>query len=348
MDNKEMKKNPLTMQIDENLFAKATDAEKEQQVIMRESTTFFRDGVNKLKQNPIAMVAFWTIIAIIIIAFIIPIFWPYQYSDQIYTSCNLHPMEFSKTELASISAGENVFPHILGTDSLGRDYAIRVMYGTRVSLIVGIIAALLVMIIGTIYGAISGFIGGRTDLIMMRIVDMIYSIPDILIIILLSVVLKAPLSKMSGSGFIAKLGPGMISIFITFSVLYWVGMARQVRGQILVIKKQDFVMAAQALGASRKEIIKKHLIPNCISIIIIITTLQIPAAIFTESFLSFLGMGVSVPMPSLGSLVTDGLKGIYSFSYRLVAPALMICVTILAFNLFGDGLRDAFDPQMRR
>lgn len=345
---KEMKTNPLSMQIDSSKFAKATDVEKEQLVLMRESSTFFKDGVRRLKKNKVAMVSFCVIIVIFIIAFIVPMFWPYSYAEQILTSTDLHPMEYSIEEQAKIANGESVFPHILGTDSLGRDYAIRVMMGTRISLIVGIVAAVLILIIGATYGAVAGFFGGKVDMAMMRVVDVIYSLPDILIIILLSVVLKDPLSKLAGTGALSKLGPGMISIFITFSLLYWVGMARLVRGQILVIKQQDYVMAARALGASNKRIILRHLLPNCISIIIIITTLQIPSAIFTESFLSFLGMGVSAPMPSLGSLTSDAMKGVWSYTYRLIAPSVMICLTILAFNLFGDGLRDAFDPQMRQ
>ena len=185
---------------------------------------------------------------------------------------------------------------------------------------------------------------------MMRIVDIIYTVPDILIIILLAVTLKYPLQNLAeqpGFGWIAAVGVNLTSIFIVFALLYWVGMARIVRSQILQLKEQEYVTAARALGASSGRIIRKHLLTNCIGTLIVTTTLQIPSAIFTESFLSFLGIGVAVPMPSLGSLANDALNGLQSYPYRLLAPALLISIIILSFNLLGDGLRDAFDPKMK-
>jgi oligopeptide transport system permease protein len=183
---------------------------------------------------------------------------------------------------------------------------------------------------------------------MMRIVDIIYSLPDLLIIILLSVVLKQTVQQLIAGTVLEKIGVGMISIFIVFALLYWVSMARMVRGQILSIKQQDYVLAARSIGAKGGHIIRKHMLPNCISVIIISTALQIPSAIFTESFLSFLGLGVNIPMPSLGSLASDALAGIYSYAYRLVIPAIAICLIVLSLNLLGDGLRDAFDPKLRK
>ncbi|HHW89845.1 MAG TPA: ABC transporter permease, partial [Clostridiales bacterium] len=241
---------------------------------------------------------------------------------------------------------EFVFPHIFGTDSAGRDYAIRVIYGMRVSLAVGFFASIIVLIIGMLYGAISGYLGGTVDIIMMRIVDIIYSLPDMLLIILLSVVIDETLD-LSGT-FLSGLGTGMISIFIVFGLLYWVGMARLIRGQVLSIKEQEFILAARSMGAKPSHIIRKHLLPNSMSVIIISTALQIPSAIFTESFLSFLGLGVSAPMPSLGSLASAALDGIYSYPYRLIIPAVVISLIVMAFNLLGDGLRDAFDPRLKR
>ena len=182
---------------------------------------------------------------------------------------------------------------------------------------------------------------------MMRIVDIIYALPDMLIIILLSVVLKLVLSDNLDNTIFAKLGANMLSIFIVFGLLYWVGMARLIRGQILSLKEQEYILAAKSIGASSSRIIRKHLLPNCISVIIISTALQIPSAIFTESFLSFLGLGVSAPMPSLGSLASEALSGVYSYTYRLIIPAVLICLIVLSLNLLGDGLRDAFDPKLR-
>ena len=258
--------------------------------------------------------------------------------------------EYSASEQARIDAGEKVFPHILGTDRMGRDFAVRIMMGTRVSLSVGLIASVLVLIIGATYGAVAAFAGGWVDNIMMRITDILYTIPDILLIILLGMALKDPLDKLStqpGFKWMQTLGPNMISIFIIFALLYWVGMARIVRSQILILKESEYVTAARALGASSGRIIKKHLLTNCIGTLIVTTTLQIPASIFTESYLSFIGLGVAAPLPSLGSLATDAVKGMNTYPHLLIAPALMISVMILVFNLFGDGLRDAFDPKLK-
>ena len=229
---------------------------------------------------------------------------------------------------------------------MGRDYFIRVVYGTRVSLVVGIVAAVMVLIIGLIYGSIAGYFGGTVDLIMMRIVDVIYSLPDMLIIILLSVVLQQRLTPLiEGTGF-AKLGVNMISMFIVFALLYWVGMARLVRGQILQIKNNEYVLAAKSIGTPNGRILRKHIIPNCLSIIIITTALQIPSAIFTESYLSFIGLGVNIPLTSLGSLANDARGAMQTYPLRLVIPAVVISLIVLAFNLLGDGLRDAFDTKL--
>ena len=355
--NTPLKKNPLSLHIDVSSFEKATDEEKFLQQRMRESTTFFKDGMRRLGKNKIAMVSLGIIILVLLIAIFVPFFYPYNYEQQLGVAAgqetdasynNLKPFEYGETEKQRIEEGEFVFPHIFGTDAHGRDYAIRVIYGTRVSLAVGFFASIIVLIIGMIYGSISGFYGGKVDLVMMRIVDIIYSLPDLLIIILLSAVLKQTLKdKIAGTVF-GALGVGMISIFIVFALLYWVSMARMIRGQILSIKQQDYVLAARSIGAKGGHIIRKHMLPNCISVIIISVALQIPSAIFTESFLSFLGLGVDMPMPSLGSLASDALGGIYSYAYRLVIPAVAICLIVLSLNLLGDGLRDAFDPKLRK
>ena len=341
-----IKKNPLSFQIDPDLFQQASDEEKAKIVTERESVSFMKDAMRRLVKNKLAMVCLAILVIITLIAIIVPMFYPYTYTQQDVTAKYLRPFEYSAKENAVIASGGSVFPHIMGTDNLGRDYAIRVIYGTRISLMVGFISALIVVVIGILYGAVSGYFGGRVDLIMMRIVDIIYSLPDVLIVILLSVAIKDVIST-SKNETIIRLGAGMISIFIVFGLLYWVGMARQVRGQILSIKEQEYVLAAKAMGASPMHIIFKHMIPNCISVIIITAAMQIPSAIFTESFLSFVGMGVSIPMPSLGSLASDARSGLVSYPYMLLFPALTIFLIVLSFNLLGNGLRDAFDPKLR-
>ncbi len=255
---------------------------------------------------------------------------------------------------SEIKLVKRVFPHVFGTDSAGRDLMARTMYGTRVSIIIGVAAAIIVLIIGSLYGAISGLSGGPVDFVMMRIVELIYSIPEVLIVLLLQVVLKDPLQAWfdAGTSAFAKamgdLGAGIVSIFITFALLYWVTMARIVRGQVLQLKQQEYVTAATALGASSGRIIRRHLLPNCVGQLVITTCLQIPSAIFLESFLSFLGLGVSAPMASLGSLCSDALETISLYPYRLVFPGLILTIVVLSLNLVGDGLRDALDPRLKR
>lgn len=343
-------KNPLSFQLKVDDFLPATDTEKQSLVHMQPSISFFKDAMRRLRKNVVAMVSLVFILLIMILAFVVPKFYPYTYVQQIQGSEYLSPMAYSQDEQARIDSGEKVFPHILGTDSLGRDYAARVMVGSRISLLIGLIASAIILIIGSIYGSIAGFFGGWTDLIMMRIVDIIYTVPDILLIVLIRFAIETPLENLSNSpGFqwIATIGPNLISIFLVFALLYWVGMARIVRSQVLTLKQSEYVTAAKALGASNGRIIRKHLLTNCIGTLIVTTTLQIPSSIFTESFLSFLGLGVAIPLPSLGSLASDALNGINTYPYLLLAPALLIALIILSFNLFGDGLRDAFDPKLK-
>ena len=349
------KKNVLSAQIDLSKFDFATEEEKKQQDVMSESTTFFKDSMKRLRKNPLAMGSIIVLILILLVIIFAPKIVPYGYSEIITvdgvrdkTAKNLAPFTYSKMEQKYIEKGGTVFPHIFGTDEQCRDYFIRVVYGTRVSLSVGLFASIIVLIIGVVYGSISGYAGGKVDLIMMRIVDIIYSLPDLLMVILLSVVLGETLGTAIKGTVFAKLGSNMLSLFIVFGLLYWVSMARLVRGQILTIKQNDYVLASRAIGTPASRIIRTHILPNCLSVIIISVSLQIPSAIFTESYLSFLGLGVQAPMPSLGSLANAARDGLTSYPYKLIFPAVTIVLIVLAFNLLGDGLRDALDPKLKK
>ncbi|ONI45185.1 peptide ABC transporter permease [Candidatus Epulonipiscioides gigas] len=222
--------------------------------------------------------------------------------------------------------------YLLGTDNLGRDVWTRVLYGARISLTVGLVASVVNLFIGVLYGGIAGYEGGKVDNIMMRIVDIINSVPLLLIVILLMVVIE----------------PGLQTIILTIGLVYWVGMARLVRGQVLSLKEQEFVLAARALGVSKAKIVIKHLIPNAIGPIVVSMMMSIPSAIFTEAFLSFIGLGVSAPEASWGTLANDALGGIRSYPYQLIVPSVAIALTMFAFNFLGDGLRDALDPRLRK
>ena len=352
-----MKKKIFSMHVDVDDFLPASDAEKEYMVKMRPSTTFFKDGMKRLMKNKIAAISMFLIIIIALGSIIIPFFWPYRYDKMLGNTPgkpmdpsynNLAPFSYGETEQERIAAGEKVFPHIFGTDAQGRDYFIRIVYGTRISLAVGFFASIIVLIIGLTIGSIAGYIGGKVDIIIMRIVDIIYSLPDTLMVILLGSVMKVSLGPLLEGTVLEKLGTNMVSLFLIFALLYWCSMARLIRGQILSLREQEYVLAARATGAKAGWVIRKHLLPNCISVVIISTCLQIPSAIFTESYLSFLGLGVNAPMPSLGSLASDALNGYATYPYRLIIPAVVISLIVLSLNLFGDGLRDAFDPKLKK
>jgi len=302
--------------------------EREQQLKMRESTTYLKDAFHRFRKNKIAMVCFFMLILIGFFAFAGPVFSPYSYEQQIRGSERLSPC----------------LEHPFGTDALGRDMLVRTMIGTRISLTIGIFSSLIVLVIGTTVGAFSGYLGGLLDSIIMRFCEILYTIPDILIIILMQISLKTALDAAFPD---MAMGTGMISIFIAFALLYWVTMARMVRGQILALKEREYVLVAKAMGAPAHRIIRKHLLPNAVGTIIVTAMFQIPGAIFTESFLSFIGLGVSAPMASLGSLASRSLEGLASYPYLLFFPAMMIALIIFCFNQFGDGLRDALDPRLK-
>lgn len=330
MTDKMPKKNLFSSQINLNKFKLASEDEKRQKEVMSESTTFFKDGMKKLMRNPLAVGSIIVLAVLILTIIVAPMIVPYGYEEinnidgrRDRTASNLGPFQYSETEQQWMEeTGESRFPHIFGTDSLGRDYFMRVIYGTRVSLLVGFFASILVMIIGVLYGSVAGYAGGKVDLIMMRICDIIYSLPDLLMVILLSVVLDETLGKAIEGTVFASVGSNMLALFIVFALLYWVGMARLVRGQILTVKENEYVLAARTIGTKPSRILRKHILPNCLSVIIISVALQVPSAIFTESYLSFLGLGVSAPMPSLGSLANSARGALTSYPHQLFSRRL--------------------------
>lgn len=277
---------------------------------------YWQDAWIRLKRDKVAMAGLCVVVFLLLIATFGPMLSSVSYSDQDLLQTNQGP-----------SAA-----HWFGTDNLGRDLFIRVLYGARISLSIGIVASILNFVIGVIYGGISAFFGGTVDRIMMNIVDVLYSVPVLLYVILLMVILK----------------PGLINIFIALGIGYWLQMARIVRGQILSMKEQEFVLAARTIGASNRRILQKHLIPNAIGAIVVTLSLSIPDAIFTEAFLSFIGLGVSAPMASWGVLASEGVTSLREYPFQLFFPAIAISITMLAFNFFSDGLRDVLDPKMRR
>jgi oligopeptide transport system permease protein len=278
--------------------------------------------MRRLMKNPTAVVCMALLVLIIGMAVVAPMVSPFSMSEQ-------HTSENNKDGYYVSNDGR---AHIFGTDQLGRDIFTRVWYGGRTSLIIGFTAAFINLLVGVTYGSISGYLGGRADIIMMRIVELINGIPYLLVVILLRIVLQG----------------GILSIILAYSTVGWIGMARLARGQVIALKEQEFVVAVKALGASSRRVIVRHLVPNILSIIIVNLTLAIPNAIFTEAFLSFLGLGVPIPNASWGTLAQDGVLVLQMFPMRLVWPALFISITMLCFNLLGDALRDAFDPRLRR
>ena len=347
------KKSILSLQPDLKKFRLLTAEEKETAEVMPESSTFFKDAMRRFRRNPLGMGALVMLALVLVLIIFSAVFCPYTYDGIItidgvrdITAKNLKPLQYSERELKAMEAGVRIFPHLFGTDELCRDYFARVMTGTRISLAVGIFASIIVMVIGSLYGAVSGLVGGKTDMVMMRIVDIIYSLPDMLLVILLSVVLGSVFPKNAG-GPVGKLGPNMLSLFVVFALLYWVGMARLVRGQILSIRENDYILAARMICTPTLRMVTRQILPNCISIIFISATMQIPSAIFTESYLSFVGLGVRAPMPSLGVLANAARSSMQLYPYKLIFPALMIALIVLGFNLLGDALRDAFDPKQK-
>ncbi len=283
----------------------------------RRSVSRRQDVVRRLRQNRLALLGFWVVVGLVVMAALGPSLVPYGYGEQNVLEANEPPSA----------------RHWFGTDDFGRDVFARTWTGARISLFVGLTAALLDLIVGVVYGGISGYAGGRTDDAMMRVVDLLYGVPHLLSTVLLMVVL----------------GPGLFTIILAMVATGWLGMARLVRGQVLQLRELDYVQAAHALGVSPRRLLARHLIPNAMGPILVNLTLTVPAAIFTEAALSFLGLGVPLPLASWGTMTSEALVTILTGqTWRLFFPAFFISLTMFAFNVFGDGLRDALDPRLKR
>ncbi|WP_134684775.1 ABC transporter permease [Brevibacillus migulae] len=305
------------MAVSNDLFVQMNKEILHAEAIVRPKLSFWQGAWLRLRQNKLALGGMLIILVIAILALIGSSLTPYSYTEQKLLDSNQAPSA----------------EHWFGTDELGRDVFARIWYGARISLFIGVMAALIDLCIGVIYGGLAGYLGGNTDNVMMRIADILYGIPYLLMVILLMVVM----------------GPGLDTIIIALSATGWIGMARIVRGQVLQLKSSEYVLAARTLGAKVPYIIRKHLLPNTLGIIIVQVTFSVPTAIFAEAFLSFLGLGVQPPLASWGVMANDGIPSILSGHWwRLFFPAFFISLTMLAFNVLGDGLRDAFDPRQRR
>lgn len=301
---------------EEQLFRKLSKEEKNDEFIAIESQTFFQSVVKEFKKNKRAVVGLIILAVVILMAVLGPVFSPFSYDEQNMALRNANP----------------TMEHIFGTDKMGRDIFVRILYGARISLGVGLMAALVNLVVGTLYGGIAGYVGGKTDMIMMRIVDIIYSVPSMLYIVLIML----------------WLGAGVGSIMLGISITCWIGMARIVRQEVKSLREREFTMAAFVLGASSKRILIKHLLVNAMGPIIVNVTLQVPQAIFTEAWLSFLGVGISAPKASWGTLCEAARELIQVYPMQTVYPLVAICLTIISFNFVGEGLERALDPKRKR
>lgn len=319
----ELEKYDVSGHIDPSAFEEiGTDSEK-MESIARPSISFWKDAFGRVKQSKVAIICILFLLLILLGSIFAPMFTPFNYSQQNVAYANQPPMFVDPVNGAT---------HFFGTDALGRDIFVRIWHGARVSMTVALAVALIDCVVGIIYGGISGYFGGMVDNIMMRIVEIISGIPYLIIVILLMTVLPR----------------GLTTIIIAYSLTGWTQMARLVRGQVISLGEQEFVIAAKSMGAKPSRIISKHLVPNILSVIIVNVTLDIPAVIFTEAFLSMLGLGIAPPKSSWGIMAYDGITVFQMYPTQLLFPAVFICVTMLSFNLLGDKLRDAFDPKLRR
>lgn len=302
--------------IPDEMFDTLNNNEKSTDDIASPSVSYWQNAWIRIRKDPLAQLGLMFLLLITLAAIFGPMIIPYSYDGMDISIQNQGP---------SLS-------HWFGTDKFGRDIFVRTLYGARISLLIGFVAALLNGVIGVLYGGISGFLGGKVDMVMMRVVDVITSVPSLLYIILIMMFL----------------GNNVQSILIAICLTYWTGTARQVRSQILSLKHQDFVLASKVIGESKFQILIRHLIPNCMGPIIVTVTFLIPSAIFQEAFLSFLGIGIQVPMASWGTLANDAIPALFTQPYQMFFPVLAISLTMLSLNFIGDGLRDALDPRLKK
>ncbi|MFZ2539666.1 MAG: ABC transporter permease [Oscillospiraceae bacterium] len=294
----------------------------ESETIVRPSLSYFKDAMRRLSKNKVAIACAIYLMIIIILAILVPIFSKYSVSE-------IHSTHANKGFLFVADDGHM---HLFGTDSLGRDLFVRIWSGARISMFIAFTAVFVNFIIGIVYGGISGYVGGAVDNMLMRIIEVINGIPYLMIVILLMMIMP----------------PGIGTIIVAYAAVGWTGMARLVRGQIMTLKEQEYVVAAKTMGARPLRIVAKHLFPNTLSVVIVNITLAIPSAIFTEAFLSFIGLGVPIPLASWGTLASDGVRVFQQYPHMLFLPAIFISLTMLSFNLLGDALRDVFDPKLRK
>lgn len=297
------------------LFEKLDDSEKNAEKIAYESSTYLQDAWKRFKQNKLALIGLVFLLIMLVLSIVVPMISPYTYDGQ---------------DMTLQHAGMSM-DHLLGTDKFGRDMLVRIMYGGRISLAVGFAAAVISLFVGVVYGAISGYCGGKVDMVMMRIVDAMYSIPDMLYVIMV----------------VVAMGANFLSIMIGVCLTFWMDMARQVRSQVMTLKEQEFSLAAFVLGASKSRILFKHLIINSMGPIIVTVTMIVPRAIFYEAFLSFLGIGIAAPQASWGTLANDAKGLVSTYPMEVIWPVLAICLTMLSLNFIGDGLGDALDPKKK-
>lgn len=303
------------VELDPSLFVPLDEGEKHSDSLVCKSRTYWQEAFHRLMRDRLAIVGLVFIVILILSAIFGPMLSPYTYDGQDFTIRNQKPS----------------LAHPCGTDKMGRDIFTRILYGARISLTVGFVAAAISVVIGVIYGSVAGFFGGRTDMVLMRIVDFLSGLPSLLYIILIMM----------------YLGNSLSSILIALCVTSWIGTARLVRSQVLSLKYQDYVLAAIAMGASTRTILAKHLIPNSIGTILVSLTFLVPSAIFSEAFLSFLGIGIQVPVASWGTLANEAIATLFTQPYQMLFPALVISLTMFALNFVGDGLRDALDPRLK-